>query len=113
MKEFKCEYKTPISYIKESPNKYADLLVKFKEMKILAADLNIHSRIKETTAIFNFRYNRCWIMDTIGSILIRSRRYYKTLRYNAIYYTNTPFISLRNKYRRRRRPISSYKKRII
>ena len=26
MKEFKCEYKTPISYIKESPNKYADLL---------------------------------------------------------------------------------------
>lgn len=116
MKEFKYEYKTPISYIKESPNKYVDLLVKFKEMKILAANLKIYSRIKEITTTSKFQYNHGWILDTIGSIPNRSyNRYYKTLRYNAMYYTDIPFQSLRNKYLKYlnyRRPISQYKRRI-
>ena len=110
MKEFKCEYKTPISYIKKCPNKYVDLLVKFKEMKRLV-NMRVYSRIKED---ISFQYNRCWILDTIGGILNRSyNRYYKTLRYNAIYYTSIPFISSCNKYRHYRRPISSYKNRRI
>ena len=109
MKEFKYKYKTLISYIQESPNKYVDLLIKFKEMKMLA-NTKIYSQIKEDTTIFSFQYNRYW-MNTIGGILIRDNIYRKTLRYNAMHYHSIPFEALCNKYRHYRRPISSYKRR--
>lgn len=113
MKEFKCEYKTPISYIKESPNEYVNLLDKFKEMKALT-NMKIYSRIEDYNNRFIYQYIiRVWKLDYVGSIQTRSRnRYYKTLRYNAIYYTDILFQALHNKYRRHRRPISQYKRRI-